>query len=437
MIPVGQFKPGGSRRFEGIPHGGGLHQRIHVATAPVWCCALLLCFLCTGCYVPLRSPGIPAAQLPDFFRTPLRSTASQLNLAQLTVLPPQEYLLGPGDTLNLLVPGFFESGQVVPMSAQVSADGTVTLPLAGAVHVSGMNVASAQKAVAQAYAHGILRNPAVNLSLSDKAKTEVTVIGDVVSPGVYELSRYEEDLARAIAAAQGLKATAAEVIEIHRRVTPQDWEALKPTYPPITRRLPHPECARLPMPPAHVQEKMVLRIPLRGSCPTIALAGHVEIPKPLTPNDVRLRPGDVVFVPRRQDEVFFVVGPLSRTNVVNFSVRDRDRQLGNAFLLPIDRDIDVLTAVAMAGYIDPIESPSTVTLHRAQLAQPPLLVRVDLIKARYDWRENLYVQPGDIIYLNPDGPWWFRRTFDRVLPDLITLPYAEAMARWINPFPGS
>ena len=53
---------------------------------------------------------------------------------------------------------------------------------------------------------------------------------------------------------------------------------------------------------------------------------------------------------------------LSQTNVVNFSVRDRDRQLGNAFLLPNDRDIDVVSAVAMAGYIDPIDSPSTVSV---------------------------------------------------------------------------
>jgi hypothetical protein len=43
------------------------------------------------------------------------------------------------------------------------------------------------------------------------------------------------------------------------------------------------------------------------------------------------------------------------------------------------------------------------------------------------------VRAGDIIYLNPDSAWWFRRTFDRVLPELITLPYAEGLIRWINP----
>jgi hypothetical protein len=149
--------------------------------------------------------------------------------------------------------------------------------------------------------------------------------------------------------------------------------------------------------------------------------------------DITLRPGDVVVVPRQPDEVFFVVGELNENNVVNFRVSELDRRLGNAFILPRDRDIDVVTAVAMAGYIDPINSPSTVTVHRSVPGAPPMLIRVDLIAARYDWRENIYVQPGDIIYLNPDCAWWSRRTFDRILPDLLTIPYSEAMFRWINP----
>ena len=128
-----------------------------------------------------------------------------------------------------------------------------------------------------------------------------------------------------------------------------------------------------------------------------------------------------------------MVGPLSKNNVVNFRVSELDRRLGNAFLLPKDRDVDVVTAVAMAGYIDPIDSPTTVTVHRSVPGAPPMLIRVDLIAARYDWNENVYVQPGDIIYLNPDAAWWSRRMFDRIAPDLLLAPYREAMFRWINP----
>jgi hypothetical protein len=96
-------------------------------------------------------------------------------------------------------------------------------------------------------------------------------------------------------------------------------------------------------------------------------------------------------------------------------------------VLPRDREVDVVTAVAMAGYIDPIDSPTTVTVHRRLPDGQPLLIRVDLIKARYDYRETVLVQAGDIIYLNPDLPWWLRRTFDRVVPELIIEAYRRAL----------
>ena len=141
----------------------------------------------------------------------------------------------------------------------------------------------------------------------------------------------------------------------------------------------------------------------------------------LTPEDITLQQGDVVVVPRRVREVFWVVGQLNYNLEQRFSLRQDDRDLGNGFNLPTDRDIDVVTAVAMAGYIDPIDSPTTVTVQRNQPNGPPLIIIVDLIKARYDEHETVLVQPGDIIYINPDGAWWARRQWDRIFPSLITI----------------
>jgi hypothetical protein len=123
------------------------------------------------------------------------------------------------------------------------------------------------------------------------------------------------------------------------------------------------------------------------------------------------------------------VGKLSSTNLVRFSLGDRERELGAGLILPRDREIDVVTAVTMAGYIDPIDSPTTVTVHRMTHEGAPLLIHVDLIKARFDSKETVLVQPGDIIYLNPDFNWYFRRTFDRIVADLILLPYNKLVGR--------
>ena len=156
----------------------------------------------------------------------------------------------------------------------------------------------------------------------------------------------------------------------------------------------------------------ILRIPLRSP-------GFGD----LRPEDVILGPGDVVVVPDRRHEVFYVVGALSTTNTVRFTVGNRERELGVGFVLPRDREIDVVTAVAMAGYIDPIYSPTTVTVHRVLPGCQPLLIHVDLIAARYDYRETVLVQPGDIIYLNPDHKWWWRRFIDTTLVEAFRSPY--------------
>jgi protein involved in polysaccharide export with SLBB domain len=286
----------------------------------------------------------------------------------------------------------------------------------------------------------------VSVALAEKGTFDVVVLGQVQSPGVHALPRFQNDIAHALAAAGGLDERAAEMIEVHRRVPIARFSGGQ--LPPAPGNDPE-EAPGPPQPdenPDRSREerpnladgatmKVVLRVPLRGLFVTVVTEDDVVVQTDVTREDVTLQPGDVVVVPQQQDEVFFVVGPLSRSNVVNFSVRERDRQLGNAFLLPKDRDVDVVTAVAMAGYIDPIDSPSTVTVHRTVPGESPMTIRVDLIAARYNWNENLYVQPGDIIYLNPDAAWWFRRTLDRVVPALLTVPYARAMRGWI--FPGT
>jgi len=403
----------------------------------------LLSLMCaTGCYAPLRSPATPANCLSDVYRMPVRSVPSKLNMANLAVPTPVDYILGPNDVLEVVVVGLADPGrgeQVRPIQVRIMANGMVRLPLVGEVKVSEMNLSQAQKTIDDAYADGIIVRPKTSVSLLQMAQINVPVIGEVTKPGVHPLPRHENDAAHALALAGGLTLFAAEVVEVHRRMSEDDLVSrLSTTFTegddPQTIVIPEVlDAPNSPARPLGNSKTVVLRIPLRCGVPAIIVDNQVIPQENLTIEDVTLNPGDVIVVPRQPDEVFFVVGPLSRNNTVNFRVSELDRRLGNAFLLPKDRDVDVVTAVAMAGYIDPIDSPTTVTVHRSMPGAPPKLIRVDLIAARYNWKENIYVQPGDIIYLNPDAAWWSRRMFDRIAPELLLAPYKEAMFRWINP----
>lgn len=446
----------------------------HLRSCPTgaWCAGVACLLLLSGCYAPLVSVGTPATLLPDEYRMPIRTAGEPMNYAALTRPPGGEYLLGPDDVLEVTIPDLYEGGPMTPMRVRVMPDGLISLPLVGGVRVEGMTVSQAQAAIADRYAQGYLVQPRVIVFLADMAKIRVLVFGEVKNPGVYELFKTENDVGHALAAAGGLTEEAAEVVELHRRV-PSPAEATPPTprqpseaeslpegpatgqpheaeiTPPAMlpavslKRLPGTEdnargvssarrsvtnpAARMPsashaVVPASAHTvlrspmsdpKQVLRFPLRGMSPD-------EIPA----SDIMLQAGDAVVVPSRRHEVFYVVGKLNPVNVVRFTASERDRELGTGFVLPRDREIDAVTAVAMAGYIDPIDSPTTVTVHRTMPDGCPLLIRVDLIKARCNPKENVLIWPGDIVYLNPDGWWWFRRTFDRIIPEIFTIPYS-------------
>lgn len=382
----------------------------HVLQHRTWCLVgLMTCLTSLGCWAPLHSRAVPASQLSDVYRTPIRTAGAPLNFATLTAEPPSDYILGTNDVIDVTVPGLYQGAEIRPMRTQVMASGEIQLPMIRPVRIGGLNLLQAQRIITDAYADGILVDPRVSMTLVQKSSVSVLVLGEVVNPGMYELPKYQNDVGHALAAAGGFNEDAADEIEVHRRIS----------------RVPSNGVKRLPgfFEPELIEEegqdpKTIMRIPLRGLPP-----GVVE------QSDVLLQAGDVVVVPSRRHEVFFVVGKLSNTNLVRFTLGDRERELGAGLILPRDRDIDVVTAVAMAGYIDPIDSPTTVTVHRTMPDGRPFLIKVDLIRARYDQRETVLVQAGDIIYLNPDSAWWFRRTFDRVIVDLIVLPYAKLIGR--------
>jgi len=412
-------------------------NRLHRALTLLAGCVLLGPL--AGCYAPFRSFGIPATNLPDTFRMPIRSGAPVLNLSALTMQSQPDYILGPRDVLEVTVHGMYQGQPAIPARLQIMASGEVNLPMAGPLRVAGMNLLQVQIAITRAYDPHYVRNARVNVTLVEKSTTSVVVLGEVAKPGVYLLPKYENDVAHAIAVAGGLGIDAGIDIEVHRRVPAEQLarsamlEQLRVCEPGANVTLPDPRMPQplqggeqlpngrpgpggpLVMTPA-VSPMRIVKIPLMGM-PTEALARE----------DVILNPGDVVIIPSRKNEVFYVVGKLSPTNFVRFSIGARERDLGAGFVLPRDRDIDVVTAVAMAGYIDPIDSPTTVTVHRLGVDGQPLLILVDLIKARYDRRETVLVQAGDIIYLNPDAAWWSRRTFDRILPNLFSLSYRRLL----------
>ena len=109
-----------------------------------------------------------------------------------------EYRLAPGDTIGLRV--FNQDGMTT--SARIRADGKVSLPLVNDVTAEGLTPTQFGKKVASLLREYI-NQPLVTVLVETMHATEVSVVGEVVKPGVYPIERGQGVL-RAIAAAGGV-----------------------------------------------------------------------------------------------------------------------------------------------------------------------------------------------------------------------------------------
>ncbi len=72
--------------------------------------------------------------------------------------------------------------------SRVDAQGSVNLPLVGAVKVAGLTVEQAERTIEQAYQEGrFLRSPKVTINVEEYAPREVSISGEIRSPGRYPL----------------------------------------------------------------------------------------------------------------------------------------------------------------------------------------------------------------------------------------------------------
>lgn len=157
----------------------------------------------------------------------------------------------------------------------------------------------------------------------------------------------------------------------------------------------HPDYVPPELEPYLTDGACVLRIPIR--------LAEGEIPM-ISPEDVTLEDGDIIFIESRETEVFYTGGLLG----------------GGQFVLPRDYDLDVLAAISIAsspqnsssgagigsrvGGISAMNqdisvSASDVIILRQLAGGGQVPIKVDLNRALRDPSERIIIQPGDYLIL--------------------------------------
>lgn len=92
-------------------------------------------------------------------------------------------VIGRLDTVEIRV---FREDELTT-AGQLSADGTISMPLIGAVKLAGLTTDQAAAAITAKLRDGYLVRPQVSVSIEARVRRTVTVLGQAQSPGVFEL----------------------------------------------------------------------------------------------------------------------------------------------------------------------------------------------------------------------------------------------------------
>jgi len=157
---------------------------------------------------------------------PAPSVSTGPTVTTNSVNAPAGYVLSANDQVAVEVFGEDD----LRTNGRLNAEGNLSLPLIGSIHLAGLTLTQATSRVTELYARDYLVNPKVNVSLISYAKRRFTVLGQVNRPGSFEMPEGSPggiDLLEAVAMAGGYTRIAApERITVRRKGAKGD-EVLK------------------------------------------------------------------------------------------------------------------------------------------------------------------------------------------------------------------
>lgn len=226
----------------------------------------------------------------------------------------ESLLIGPGDLVQVDVLDTPEMEQ----QARVTDDGKVPLAYIGDVAVEGKTPAAAADAVrAMLISKNIMRNPQVTVRVEEYATQDVSVLGQVHTPGSYPLSTPQPVL-RVLSLAGGVTDTADREVAIRRHGS--------------------------------------------GEEVTFNLSNNA---RSMLDNMVMVNPGDIVVVPKAP--IIYIMGDVGRP--------------GGYAMPSNDSHLTMLQAIARAGSPNKTAIPSKVRLIRnTQQGQKEMQVHVDAME---------------------------------------------------------
>jgi len=352
------------------------------------CCAArlqLLVALVVG-ILGCRAPMFTTANLPAEYQAPVLPASTELNLERMGGWAVGSSQIDAGDLVAITVYSGSGDEKTTPFPARVAPDGTVMVPLIGAVPIGGLEpVAAEQRIASTGVERGIYRQPYITLTVTEHAVNRVTVMGAVAKPGVVELPRGSSDLASALAAAGGLSVDAGTQVEILHRGS-QSMLASQNAEPSDKNNNGVKLAAYNELAPSTGNPPPALGAPnqFQSAPPASADMTRVDLAQSgaASSEGRKLADRDVVMVQPREKRYIHVTGLVTKPN---------------QFELTRDKDTRVLDAIALAGGTTSIVADKVYVIRQLPNMPTPAVIKVSIGTAKRHGEENLRLAAGDLV----------------------------------------
>lgn len=189
----------------------------------------LMTLLASGCKTDHRMSMGQFMQLEEASRQSAVQTIEQMppSAADQQFGP---YKVGSGDVLRVTLTTT-QAPPFPPALVRIDREGTVMLPVIGAVKVGALELEDVEDAIREAYVPRVFGEAVVHVELLAAETTNVVVVGAVTLPGFVKLRRTERNLLHAIVGAGGLSQAAGGQATLRRVRNPGEVITLDLTDP--------------------------------------------------------------------------------------------------------------------------------------------------------------------------------------------------------------
>lgn len=250
----------------------------------------------------------------------------------------REYRIGPKDLLEIKVQ---EVPELAGLGVRVSENGSITLPLAGNIALTGMTKDEVEKLIARVLIErNLVKNPQVSVFIKEYQSQVVSLIGAVTKPGIYQLVG-RVTLLDIISQAGGFKENAANEIFVLRE--------------------------------GKSEAAATIRIDLED----LTVNGNPKL-------NIPLQPGDVINIPADEVISIFVFGAVRNPGALQVKKSAR---------------INIVQAVAQAGGLTESGKYSRITIKRTLKDGREENLKVNLMDIIRGKKPNIVLLKGDVVFV--------------------------------------